>query len=172
MSETDQPYDAWGSGGITYSEECRVNAAVENVDKWDRRFLDMATLVAGWSKDPSTQVGAVLVREDRTVASVGFNGFPRGCSDDDELYEDRETKYARVVHAELNAILSANEDVRGHTLYVTHMPCAGCAAAIVQSGVRRAVWFKRDNEMTQRWVDSMTRAMSLLREAGVKVREV
>jgi dCMP deaminase len=97
------------------------------INKWDTRFLDLAALVASWSKDPSTKVGAVIVRPDRTVASLGYNGFPRGVADTESRYEDRETKYQLVVHAEANAIISAGESVKGMTMYGTLFPCCDCA---------------------------------------------
>ena len=81
-------------------------------EKWDGRFLDLATFIAEWSKDPSTKVGAALVRPDRTIVSVGFNGFPRGVLDHAERYQDRSTKYEMVVHAEMNALLSSRESRR------------------------------------------------------------
>ena len=75
-------------------------------EKWDRRYLDIAKSVSQWSKDPSTKVGAVLVRDNRIV-SVGYNGFPEGVDDSEERYNNRELKYDLVVHAEVNAIISA-----------------------------------------------------------------
>jgi dCMP deaminase len=108
---------------------------------WDKRFLELAALVGGWSKDPSTKVGAVIVRPDRTIASLGYNGFPRGV---DDTYKDREHKLLRTVHAEMNAILSAREPVNGYTLYVTPLcPCSNCAAAIIQSGIKRIVYNRK-----------------------------
>jgi dCMP deaminase len=83
------------------------------IDKWDGRFLDLAVFVGDWSKDPSTKVGAVLVRPDRTIAGLGFNGFPRGVLDHPERYDDRPTKYEMVVHAEMNALLSSRESLEG-----------------------------------------------------------
>ena len=94
-------------------------------EKWDGRFLDLATFIAEWSKDPSTKVGAALVRPDRTIAAVGFNGFPRGVLDHVERYEDRPTKYEMVVHAELNALLSSRESLEGYTIYVAPLPPPG-----------------------------------------------
>lgn len=106
-------------------------------EKWDNRFLDLAEAVGSWSKDPSTKVGAVIVRPDKTIAAVGYNGFPRGSEDE---YQDRDHKLLRTVHAELNAILSAREPLRGYTLYVSPLfPCSNCAAAIVQSGIKFVV---------------------------------
>ena len=76
-------------------------------DKWDQRFLDLAAHIAGWSKDPSTKVGCVVVGEDREIRSTGFNGFPRGISDDNDRLTDREKKYPLICHAEENAIMHA-----------------------------------------------------------------
>jgi dCMP deaminase len=77
------------------------------MEKWDRRFLDLAKQVSTWSKDPSTQVGAILVNDLKQVVGMGYNGFPRGVHDWQERYDDREIKYPMVVHAEVNAIIQA-----------------------------------------------------------------
>lgn len=133
---------------------------------WDRFFLGMADYVATASKDPSTKVGAVIVRPDRTVASVGFNGFARGVLDTPERYADREYKIATILHAEENAILSAHEPVRGHTLYVSGLPpCAMCAAKIAQAGIARVV--AHDRPVPDRWRTNMGWGAQLLAEAGV-----
>ena len=76
-------------------------------EKWDRRFLDLASHICGWSKDPSTKVGCVVVGEDREIRSTGFNGFPRGIEDSMERLDDRELKYPLICHAEENAIMHA-----------------------------------------------------------------
>jgi dCMP deaminase len=103
--------------------------------KWHKRFMDLAEHVAQWSKDPSTKVGAVLVNYNRIVIGVGYNGFPRGVEDTEERYADRPTKYALVVHAEMNAIANATESVKGSTLYVTLAPCNECMKMIAQHGI-------------------------------------
>ena len=122
--------------------------------KWDRRFLEMARLVSTWSKDPSSKIGSVVVRPDRTVASVGFNGFARGLPDYPQLYADREVKIATVIHAEENAILSAHERLAGCTIYVSGLPpCAGCASKIIQAGIARVVAF--DKVVPARWARNM-----------------
>jgi len=90
------------------------------VSKWDARFMGLGRHVAGWSKDPSTKVGAVIVNDRLQVVGMGYNGFPRGTSDSGALYEDRERKYLRVVHAEVNAVLNATQSCMGATVYVTH----------------------------------------------------
>lgn len=102
----------------------------------------MASLVASWSKDPGTKVGAVIVRPDLTVASLGYNGFPRGVVDFPKYLNNKEEKYARTVHAELNAILNSKEPLSGYTLYWypgVLGTCSQCAAAIIQSGIKRVV---------------------------------
>jgi dCMP deaminase len=135
---------------------------------WDGRFLSLAHLVGTWSKDPSTKVGACIVRPDRTIAAVGYNGFPRGTKDDPALLVDRDVKYLRTVHAEMNAILSAHEPVRGYTLYVTPLyPCANCASVIIQAGIARVVALMPD--LPERWADNMKVAQGMFSEAGVEV---
>ena len=110
------------------------------LSKWDERFIELARLVAAWSKDPSTKVGAVIVRPDRTIASLGFNGFARGVDDTEERFNNRELKYPLTIHAEANALMSANEKLNGCTLYVTPLlPCHACAGLIIQSGISKVV---------------------------------
>ncbi len=138
-------------------------------EKWDGRFLDLATFIAEWSKDPSTKVGAALVRPDRTIASVGFNGFPRGVLDHVERYEDRSTKYEMVVHAEMNALLSSRESLEGYTLYVAPLPpCSQCAAAIIQRGIRRVV-IAMPAELPPTWAQKWAISSTMFGEAGVEV---
>jgi len=86
------------------------------ITKWDRRFLEMARLVSSWSKDPSTKVGSVVVRPDKTVASVGFNGFPRGVADTEARLCDRGEKLDLIVHAEINALSVAHESLSGYSV--------------------------------------------------------
>jgi len=133
---------------------------------WDERFLQLAQHIAQWSKDPSTKVGAVIVRPNRTIASVGYNGFPRGVNDDERL-NDRPYKYAMTVHAEANAILSANERLDGCTLYVTPLsPCSSCASILIQSGIKRIVAYMP--HQPEHWADSFAIARTMLDEAGVR----
>jgi dCMP deaminase len=127
--------------------------------------MEMARLVASWSKDPSSKVGAVITR-GKFVVSVGFNGFPQGIADSTERLENREIKYPTILHAEVNAILSARQDIRDCTLYVTpYMPCPQCAAVIVQSGIARIVYTPSDNE---RWGQPPL-SLIMLQEAGVEL---
>ena len=134
---------------------------------WSLRYLELARHIAAWSKDPSTKVGAVIVRPDNTIASVGYNGFPRGVSD--TQLDNREYKLQRTIHAEMNAILSAKEPLSGYTLYVTLAPCSHCAAAIIQSGIK-SVYF--DNDMTTnkpKWTDSFAVSYEMFMESGVEI---
>lgn len=143
------------------------------VAKWDERFMQLARHVAMWSKDPSTKVGAVVVDAKRRVIAMGYNGFPRGVDDSPERYADRPTKYAHVVHAELNAILNALGPVEGCTLYVTLEPCTTCAKAIIQSGITRVVLPNRDGEskteVEKRWGDDQRIAYQMMDEALLDV---
>lgn len=135
---------------------------------WDEWFLELASFVAGRSKDPSTKVGAVVARSDLTIASIGYNGFPRNVNDEPERLFNRPWKYAATVHAELNAILNAREPLSGYTLYVTPLhPCSNCSAAIVQSGIRRVV--ARMPDEPERWREDFRMAEVILKEGGVEV---
>lgn len=141
--------------------------------KWDVRFLHLCELVAGWSKDSSTKCGACVVRPDKTVLSLGYNGFPRGMRDDADLYSDRELKYSRTVHAEVNAILSAHEPVRGCALYTWPMPpCDRCAVHAIQAGVRVVIFAKPLGEFADRWHNSLSLAKAFFAEAGVEYVEL
>ena len=136
------------------------------MSKWDKRFLELAQHVAGWSKDPSTQVGAVIVDDQRCVVSLGFNGFPRGVDDAQERYADKPTKYGMVVHAEANAILTAKHSVAGCTLYSSLFTCNECAKLIIQSGIKRVVTYKPNKP---HWQCSFNTAQTMYQEAGVEV---
>ena len=108
--------------------------------RWDNRYLSLARLVATWSKDPSTKVGAVLVRANNSVASTGYNGFPSGFDDAPSLYADRAYKYKHVVHAEINALSFCGNGVSsGSTLYTSFPVCADCMEAAGKAGVTRVV---------------------------------
>lgn len=138
--------------------------------KWDRRFMNLAHEVATWSKDPSTQCGAVIVDANRRVVATGYNGFPRGVDDNPTRYNDRDEKYRYVVHAEANAILNAVASVKGGTLYVNPMqPCQECAKLVIQSGIKRVVTLPPSEERKARWRESFAAAAIMFEEAGVEV---
>lgn len=115
-----------------------------NVISWDDYFMGMAHLSAMRSKDPSTQVGACIVSPSKKVVGLGYNGFPTGINDDDFPWEKHDeydqSKYAYVVHAELNAILNATTSLQGCSMYVSLFPCNECAKAIIQSGIKTLIY--------------------------------
>lgn len=134
---------------------------------WDERFLQLAEHVAAWSKDPSTKVGAAIARPNKTIASIGYNGFPRGVCDSEYRYADRDIKLMLTVHAEVNAILHAREPLDGCTIYVSPLlPCVDCAGIIIQSGITRVV---SRGVASAQWESSCTTAMEMLDEADVTV---
>ncbi|MEF9962174.1 MAG: dCMP deaminase family protein [Erysipelotrichaceae bacterium] len=141
----------------------------EDVLTWDEYFMGLAHLSALRSKDPSTQVGAVIVSPQKKVVGIGYNGFPNGCSDD-EFPWDREgdydaTKYPFVVHAELNAILNSSKDLHGCSLYVSLFPCNECAKAIIQSGIKRIV-YESDKYATS---DNTMASKRMLKAVGMEL---
>ena len=138
--------------------------------KWDERFIDLAKLVGSWSKDPSTQVGAVIVDDKKRIISVGYNGFPRGVEDSEKRLVDREQKYAIIVHAEMNALAFARGSVEGCTLYTwPFQPCSRCAGFIIQSGIKRVVTIEHSSE---RWNTNFNLSKELFSESGVKLEYI
>lgn len=141
------------------------------MNKWDQRYLALAKEVSTWSKDPSTQVGAVTVGSKKEVLSQGFNGFPRGINDTDERYHHRETKYKLVVHAEMNAIYNATysgTSLDGATLYVYGLPiCSECAKGIIQVGIKKVV-VEKSKELDN-WNESVQLSQKMFDEAGVEL---
>jgi dCMP deaminase len=137
---------------------------VRPITHWDERYLDLAEFVAGWSKDPSTQVGAVITKNNYVV-SVGFNGLPRGVEDTKERLNNRDIKYKMIVHGEINAMHAAKRDLTGCTLY-THpfMPCTRCAGEIIQAGIVEVVSRPVENE---RWAADFAMTQGMFAEAGV-----
>lgn len=137
---------------------------------WDEYFMGIAVLSAMRSKDPSTQVGACIVDADRRILSMGYNGMPRCCSDDNfpwERAEGLDSKYLYVCHAELNAILNCHRgSVKGCVVYTTLFPCNECAKAIIQSGIAEVV-YKEDKYAKS---DSVRASKRMFDAAGVKYR--
>lgn len=136
---------------------------------WDKRFLDLADHVATWSKDPRTQVGAVIVDEKKRVVSLGYNGFPRGVSDDEDRYTDRPLKHLFVAHAERNALDNAPLMVEGCTMYVPLLPCNECAKSIIQKGITRVVTYKVKRDGTGFNWDI---TLKMFKEAGITLELV
>lgn len=144
----------------------------QNVLSWDHYFMGLAHLSSFRSKDPGTQVGAVVVDQQHKVVSIGYNGFPFGC-DDDEFPWEREgsmydTKYAYVVHAELNAILNSTRTLAGCTIYVSLFPCNECAKAIIQSGIKAIIY--EDDKYAD--TEAVKASKRMLTSAGVAMRQL
>ena len=142
------------------------------VISWDEYFMGLAHLSAMRSKDPNTKVGACIVDEDKKVVSIGYNGMPRGCVDS-EMPWDREgdfknTKYAYVVHAELNAILNAPRSLKNTAIYVSLFPCNECAKAIIQSGIKK-IYYESDK---YNGTDGNVVSKRMLDQAGVKYEQL
>ena len=141
---------------------------------WDEYFMGIAMLAARRSKDPNTQVGACIVSQDNIIISTGYNGMPKGCSDDEFPWDrkgenEAATKYPYVVHAELNAILNASgRDLRGSRIYVALFPCNECAKAIIQSGIKEVIY------LSDKYLDTMLNLVSkrMLSAAGVKFTQL
>lgn len=140
---------------------------------WDDYFMSVALLSGKRSKDPNTQVGACIVNKNNIIESIGYNGLPKGCSDD-EFPWDKEgktlnTKYPFVVHAELNAILNAKgKDLSGCRIYVALFPCNECAKAIIQSGISEVIYLSDKYANT----DSVKASKLMFKCAGVKLSQL
>lgn len=141
---------------------------------WDEYFMGIAILSSQRSKDPSTQVGACIVNSENRIMSVGYNGFPRGCSDDDFPWDRQgekqsDTKYPFVCHAELNAILNAGgRSLAGCRIYVALFPCNECAKAIIQSGITEVIYISDKYANT----DGVFASKKMLNAAGVKLTQL
>lgn len=143
-------------------------------EKWDLRFLQLARMVSTWSKDPSTKVGAVIVDSNRRVVSCGYNGFPNKIEDKVEYLENRDSKYARIIHAERNALIFAKRDLAGCSLYTyPFFSCAPCTSLVIQSGITRFVTIKLDetSDLYTRWCKDLQMSKEMYSEAGIEVLE-
>jgi len=141
------------------------------MNKWDKRFMNLVDLVATWSKDTSTQVGAVIVDNENTILSVGYNGFPRGVDDSIEERFERPQKYMYTEHAERNAIYNAVRDglqLKGAKIYIPWCSCSDCARAIIQSGIKTVVMREPDYDVPK-WGEHFKIAIEMYNESGVKV---
>lgn len=143
-------------------------------NKWNKRGIEVARTVAKWSKDQSTQVGAVVMMDDGTPLTFAYNGFARGVDDDVAARHERPEKYKWTSHAEENAIANMariGATAFGATLYVTHFPCAGCARKIIQAGLSRVVVdaSSMTEDFCARWEEDMNVSKEMFGEAGVEV---
>ena len=149
-----------------------IKSTQQPLNKWDRRFLDLAKHIAEWSKDPSTKCGAVITKGNKII-SLGFNGLASGIEDFAERLANREVKYKMVIHAEENAIIFANQDLEGCTIYLWPFPpCSNCAAKIIQTGITRVVAPIASSDLIERWGDSLKISANMYDEVGVEFVEV
>jgi len=138
--------------------------------KWKGRFVELAKLVASWSKDPSTKVGSVIFDARRIVVGLGYNGFPRNVQDLADRYTDKSIKYRLVVHAEANSILNASKSVRECSLLVTKHPCSECAKLIAQSGITDV--FCPEPSKDAPWAEDAEFARVILVEAEIEIHQI
>ena len=132
-------------------------------DEWQ---LGKVEEIAKRSRDPSTKCGCIIIRPDKSTAAEGYNGFPRSMEDKPEWWNNREEKYDRVIHAEMNALLHAREPLEGCTAYITGPSCKDCAKHIVAAGIIRVVWYD-DEEFRKRW--NCDRSIEIYEDGGVEV---
>jgi len=144
------------------------------MSNWDTRWSSLATLVASWSKDASTKVGAIIINPSHnSVVSIGYNGLPRKVVDTPSINPDRhegQTKYLYYEHAERNAIYNAaaqGHTLKGSTLYVTMHPCADCCRAIIQTQIKRVI--VTNPEIKDSWRESCEAGLKMLKESGVEI---
>jgi dCMP deaminase len=139
---------------------------------WDTYFMGIAQLSSKRSKDPKTQVGACIVNHENKIVGIGYNGFPKGISDDDFPWQDQgeylQTKYPFVVHAEANAILNASQNLNDCKLFVTLFPCNECTKIIIQSGIKELVYVSNKDEGK----DFQIASRKMLEKAQVKLRQI
>lgn len=135
------------------------------MNKWNLRYFSLALEVATWSKDPDKQVGAVCVSPDKRSIVTGYNGFPAGIKDSDELLADRVLKNKLMVHAEANCIVNGDTSLRGWTMHVTKAPCIECAKLMINARIKRVVCPSPGGS----WESDQLMAISLLAEAKVEV---
>ena len=136
----------------------------------DLRWLRLAREKSTWSKDPSTKVGAYIVRPDNTEVSSGYNGFPRKLEDRAEDLNDRDVKYRKTIHGEMNAMHFARESIEGCTLYTyPFQSCHNCTPHVIQRGITRVVAPRMSEDIASRWSDSVRWSMEMFEEAGVEV---
>jgi dCMP deaminase len=165
--------DPGPAGSMCHLADLKKMLKRDNAILWDDYFMAVAFLSAMRSKDPSTQVGACIVNADKRIVGIGYNGFPRGCSDDELPWarsadNEMDTKYPYVCHAEVNAILNKNSaEVRGCALFVALFPCNDCAKIIIQSGITEVVYLSDKYKDTV----SMMASRRMLDMAKVKLRQ-
>ena len=144
---------------------------VKSIDKWDKRFFELAKFIADWSKDPSSKVGAVVVSRRGGAVGLGYNGFPAGVEDSAERLDNDDIKLDMVIHSEQNALINAGSKAEGATIYVWGKPiCSHCAGFIIQAGIKRVVALDPESvPESSKWRARGELAIEMFREAGIEV---
>lgn len=142
------------------------------MNSWDKKYIRLAREISTWSKDPSTQIGAVAVGEKGQLLAQGYNGFPRGIEDSADRLNNRKEKYKYVVHAEMNCIYNATYNgvsLNGSTMYIYGLPvCSECAKGLIQVGIKRVVSTAITDATPENWVESTKLTKQIFEEANVK----
>jgi dCMP deaminase len=150
-----------------------LSLSMAAINKWYKRYLKLAKEIATWSKDPNTQVGAVVVGSKGQILSQGYNGFPRGISDLSKRLSDRDVKLSLIVHAEMNAIFNASYSgvsLDGSTIFIHGLPaCSECAKGIIQVGIKKVVVSKQCIEARPHWNESWNKSKAMFAEAGIAI---
>lgn len=149
----------------------KLTISSKPMNKWDKRFCELAKYISDWSKDPKAKVGAVVHSRKGGNISIGYNGFPMGVEDSADRLHDSEEKLEFIVHAEINALIAAGERAQESTVYVWGKPiCARCAGPLIQAGVKRIVALTPyAGDPKSKWVISGQIAHKMFTEAGIKV---
>lgn len=137
--------------------------------KWRKRYIELSEFIAQWSKDPSTKCGAVIVRPDKTIASIGYNGLPKEIPDTDDILHNRERKLQKIVHAEGNAFRNARENsfLNYHIFTWPFMPCSACAELILLHGVRFVYAPETPKDKLSRWKDEFQKSTEMFEHHDV-----
>lgn len=141
-------------------------------DSWDQKFMTLVFQVASWSKDESTQVGAVIVGPSNKIISVGYNGIPAGVKETPKRLK-APLKYLFTEHAERNAIYQTSSCLENCKMYLPISPCADCARAILTKGIQEIVVSRYWDQILDRqpqWEESIKAGRKMLLEKGVKIR--
>ena len=136
------------------------------MNKWEQRFVELAKVVATWSKDPDCQVGAVLVDANRRIVGTGYNGLPACCSDDEGALHSA-NKNTMMIHAEVNAVTNATTSLQGCSMFITKPPCVACAAVLAMQGLDKV--YCPVPRVESKWHDSNILAISMLNEQDIQV---
>ena len=144
---------------------------MDKQERWDARFLELSKHVSTWSKDPSSKVGAVLIRDSNLVAMTAFNGFPNAILDDERL-ENRDIKYQIIVHAEENLIANSSKSgvsTLNAKVAVSMFPCSRCARLLISAGIKEIITQLPTGEFLDRWEVEIELSKKLIKEAGIKL---